>query len=183
MGTWHNLRVAFVLGSLFMVLLIIVYWDDIGGFNLYPLQEPRHASPPYDLHLLVTTGASGSSATSNARESFPSRVSATASGKAPLSEDSGGTAEEQGGELQEKEEDGDGASRDVAVEQEARKRRVTDVCSGSGVEFPERTRTFEQIPNRELDHLIVDDKHQIIYCYVPKVTAPCSSRIRTNVNI
>ena len=55
-------------------------------------------------------------------------------------------------------------------EQELRKQRVMDVCSGkNNVEFPERTRAFEQIPNRELDHLIVDDTHQIIYCYVPKV--------------
>ncbi|CAF92737.1 unnamed protein product [Tetraodon nigroviridis] len=39
MGTWHTLRMAFILGSLFTVLLIIVYWDDIGGFNLYPPRE------------------------------------------------------------------------------------------------------------------------------------------------
>lgn len=55
-------------------------------------------------------------------------------------------------------------------EQEVRKQRIMDVCLGKDdVDFPGRTRAFEQIPIRELDHLIVDDTHQIIYCYVPKV--------------
>lgn len=171
---------AFILGSLFMVLLIIVYWDDIGGFNLYPLQEHRHTSPPYDLHFQVTSGLSRSSSTSHARKSFPSDVPTTASSKTLVLEDNGGTVEEQGNE---QEEDGDLTAKDVVVEQEARKKRITDVCSGNdNVEFPGRTRTFEQIPNRELDHLIVDDTHQIIYCYVPKVTLPCVRRLCTNMN-
>lgn len=160
MGTWHTLRMAFILGSLFTVLLIIVYWDDIGGFNLYPPRERSHTSPPYELHLQVTSGPPRSSSTSRARKSFPSDVPTTASSKTLVLEDNGGTVEE---ERKEQEED--------VVEQEARKKRIADVCSGNvNVEFPGRTRTFEQIPNRELDHLIVDDTHHIIYCYVPKVT-------------
>lgn len=169
MGTWHNLRVAFILGSLFMVLLIILYWDDIGGFNLYPLQEPRHASPPNDLHLQVMSGPSGTLSTISAQRRFPSDVPTTASRKALVYGDNGGPREE-GGAL---------AAKDVVVEQEARKKRIADVCSGNNnVEFPGRTRAFEQIPNRELDHLIVDDTHQIIYCYVPKVTLPSVHRLR-----
>uniref|UniRef100_H3CGC4 Carbohydrate sulfotransferase n=1 Tax=Tetraodon nigroviridis TaxID=99883 RepID=H3CGC4_TETNG len=153
MGTWHTLRMAFILGSLFTVLLIIVYWDDIGGFNLYP---PR-----------VTSGPPRSSSTSRARKSFPSDVPTTASSKTLVLEDNGGTVEE---ERKEQEED--------VVEQEARKKRIADVCSGNvNVEFPGRTRTFEQIPNRELDHLIVDDTHHIIYCYVPKVACTNWKRV------
>lgn len=164
MGTWHNLRVAFILGSLFMVLLIIVYWDDIGGFNLYPPQEPRRSSPPYGLRLQVTTGPSS---TSSARKSLPSHAPTTASSKTLVPADRGGTGGERG------QRGADVAARDVLVEQDARKKRIADVCSGDdNVEFPGRTRAFEQIPNRELDHLIVDDAHQIIYCYVPKVTPP-----------
>lgn len=180
MGTWHNLRMAFILGSLFMVLLIIVYWDDIGGFNRYPLQERRHTSPPSDPRLQATSGPSPPSPTGRARKSFPSDVPTTASSKTLVLEDKGGTVEDQG---EEQEEDGSLAAHDVVVEQEARKKRITDVCSGNdNVEFPEMTRTFEQIPNRELDHLIVDDTHQIIYCYVPKVTLLCVRRLCINVN-
>lgn len=171
MGTWHQLRVAFILGSLFMALLIIVYWDDIGGFNLHPLQEHRHTPPPYGPHLQVTSGPSRASPTSRAGKSFPSEVPTTASSKRLVLEDNGGPVEERG---EQPEEDGHLAAEDVVAEQEARKKRITDVCSGNdNVEFPGRIRTFEQIPNRELDHLIVDDTHQIIYCYVPKVTPPC----------
>lgn len=91
--------------------------------------------------------------------------------------------EEEGKEQEEEEEDSDLASRDVVVEQEARKKRIADVCSGNvNVEFSGRTRTFEQIPNRELDHLIVDDTHHIIYCYVPKVTWPRVRRLCQNSN-
>lgn len=165
---------AFILGSLFMVLLIIVYWDDIGSFNLYPLQEHRHTPPP------VTSGPSRSSSASRARKSFPSDVPTTASSKTLVLEDNGGTVEEQG---KEQEEDGDLAAKDVVVEQEVRMKRITDVCSGNdNVEFPGRTRTFEQIPNRELDHLIVDDTHQIIYCYVPKVMLPSVWKLCANMN-
>lgn len=154
-----------------MVLLIIVYWDDIGSFNRYPLQERRHTSPPYDLRLQGTPGPSPPSLTSRARKSFPPDVPTTASRKTLVLEDKGGTVEEQG---EEREEDGDLTAEDVVVEQEARRKRIADMCSGNDhVEFPGRTRTFEQIPNRELDHLIVDDTHQIIYCYVPKVTLLC----------
>lgn len=162
---------AFILGSLFMVLLIIVYWDDIGGFNLHPLQQHRHTPPPHGPHLQVTSGPSRASPTGRARKSFPSDDPTTASSKTLVLEDNGGSVKERG---KEQEEDGDLAAKDVVAEQEARKKRITDVCSGNeNVEFPGRIRTFEQIPNRELDHLIVDDTHQIIYCYVPKVTLPC----------
>lgn len=172
MGTWHNLRMAFILGSLFMVLLIIVYWDDIGGFNRYPLQERRHPSPPSDPRLQATPAPAPPSPTGRARTGFPSDVPTTASSKTLVLEDKGGTVEDQGEEREE--EDGSLAAQDVVVEQEARKKRIADVCSGNdNVEFPGMTRTFEQIPNRELDHLIVDDTHQIIYCYVPKVTLLC----------
>ncbi|TNM85729.1 hypothetical protein fugu_008000 [Takifugu bimaculatus] len=167
MGTRHNLRMAFILGSLFMVLLIILYWDDIGGFNLYPLQDSRYESPPNDLHLQIMTGPSGTLSTSNAQKSIPT----TASTKTLVSEDDGGTVEAQ-------EEDGVLAAKDLVVEQESRKKMITDVCSGNdNLEFPGRTRTFEQIPNRELDHLIVDDTHQIIYCYVPKVACTNWKRV------
>lgn len=166
---------AFVLGSLFMVLLIIVYWDDIGGFNLYPLQEHKHESSDSASKPRTTTGPS----TCSVRPSSSISVTTTASSKTLVQEETGGAEEEWGDTLeQRKEETWGGAEKEEGSEtvadeeQEVRKRRIADMCSGrDAVEFPGRTRAFEQIPNRELDHLIVDDTHQIIYCYVPKV--PC----------
>ncbi|XP_078120195.1 carbohydrate sulfotransferase 12-like isoform X3 [Sander vitreus] len=185
MGTWRGLRVAFILGSLFMILLIIVYWDDVGGFNLYPLQEPKHQSLHSNSHPQTTTRPSHSTPTGRAQTNSSSAAPTTA---AP--EETRGSAEEQieeeGKEKQEqrKEEtrEDERVERSHAAvddrEQEARKQRIMDVCSGmDAVEFPGRTRAFEQIPNRELDHLIVDDTHQIIYCYVPKVACTNWKRV------
>lgn len=173
MATWRGLRVAFLLGSLFMILLIIVYWDDVGGFTLYPLREPKQ-----DMHhsddAQATTGPPHSVSTSS---------SFTASSTTPVPKERRGGAveqqvEEEGSDKQEQRkeatrEDAEeemSHTTEVGGEQEARKKRIMDMCSGKdAVDFPGRTRTFEQIPNRELDHLIVDDTHQIIYCFVPKV--------------
>lgn len=187
MGTWRGLRVAFIVGSLFMILLIIVYWDDVGGFNLYPQQDPKHESPHYDScpQTTTTAGPSRSPSTSSARTTSSSAVPTTttlsSTTLAPI--ETAGAAgeeeeEEEGKETQEhskqetRQDEKKETSR-VSVDnrgQETRKQRIMDVCSGKDmVEFPGRTRAFEQIPNRELDHLIVDDTHQIIYCYVPKV--------------
>lgn len=179
---------AFVLGSLFMVLLIIVYWDDIGGFNLYPLQEHKHESSDSASKPLTTTGPS----TCSVRPSSSLSVTTTASSNTLVQEETGGTDEERAEVGEEEEErdtleqrreetrgDAEKEERSETVadeEQEVRKTRIYDMCSGKdAVEFPGRTRAFEQIPNRELDHLIVDDTHQIIYCYVPKVL--CFARI------
>ncbi|XP_030273076.1 carbohydrate sulfotransferase 12 [Sparus aurata] len=180
MGTWRGLRVAFLLGSLFMILLIIVYWDDVGGFTLYPLREPKQDTHHSDAQ--ATTGPPHSASTSS---------SFTASSTTPVpKERRRGAVEEQVEEEgsdkpeQRKETTGEHAEEEMSHtaveggEQEARKKRITDMCSGKdAVDFPGRTRTFEQIPNRELDHLIVDDTHQIIYCFVPKVACTNWKRV------
>lgn len=156
-----------------MVLLIIVYWDDIGGLNLYPLQEAKHEH--HSSYRQMTTASSRLTATSS---SFA--VPTPASSKTLVPEERGGAvvhAEEEGRDRREQRKakakeqvEEERSHTAVGVEQEARKKRIIDTCSGKGaVEFPGRTRAFDQIPNRELDHLIVDDTHQIIYCYVPKV--------------
>ncbi|KAM7419584.1 hypothetical protein PAMA_016609 [Pampus argenteus] len=185
MGTWRGLRVAFLAGSLFMILLIIVYWDDVGGFNLYPLQDPKHESLHSDsLHQTTTADHPRSSSTS------PSAVPSTNISNMMVALKERGRAaaeeEEERKEIQEERkeevtEDEDKETSHAHVdnrEQEARKQRIMDVCSGKDtVEFPGRTRAFDQIPNRELDHLIVDDTHQIIYCYVPKVACTNWKRV------
>lgn len=53
--------------------------------------------------------------------------------------------------------------------QEQRQRLLQEMCANDSLAFPGKNRSFDDIPNKELDHLIVDDRHGIIYCYVPKV--------------
>ncbi|XP_060911579.1 carbohydrate sulfotransferase 12-like isoform X3 [Labrus mixtus] len=190
MGTWRGLRVAFILGSLFMILLIIVYWDDVGGFNLYPLHDPKHESLHSDSDPQATTGQPRSLFTSRENTSSAFNSHTTAPSTTLVPEEKGGEAEEQANdeekntqervkeEIREDEEKETSSATEEEREQEARKQRIMDVCSGKdAVEFPGRTRAFEQIPNRELDHLIVDDTHQIIYCYVPKVACTNWKRV------
>ncbi|XP_068606836.1 carbohydrate sulfotransferase 12-like [Brachionichthys hirsutus] len=186
MGTWRGLRTAFILGSLVTSFLIVVYWDDIGGLNLYQLQEPKGKSPHADPHLPIRSHATS---TSRSQTSSSVTVHTTASSTTPDPEESGGAGDQHGEERRSKQGDRKeetredvekGRSHDTVseMEQEMRKRRITDMCSGrDGAEFPRRTRAFEQIPNRELDHLIVDDAHQIIYCYVPKVACTNWKRV------
>lgn len=178
---------AFGLGSLFMVLLIIVYWDDIGGgFNLYPLQEHKHVSHGSASDPRTTTRPSHFIPSGADRVSSSRNLIATASNRTlgleveekhveVVEEEDRVTLEqrneERTGNTEEAlEEEEERHKTFVDEDQEVRKRRITDMCSGvDATEFPGRTRAFEQIPNRELDHLIVDDTHQIIYCFVPKV--------------
>ena len=127
MRAWRGLQVALAVGSVYMILLIIVYWGNVGGgFNLYPLQQdPRRDSVvPEDVR-------------------------------------------EERREVKREEEREDTEEKG----QEERKRRIMDVCEAGedSLNFPGKSRTFEHIPNSELDNLIIDDTNQIIYCYVPKV--------------
>lgn len=55
------------------------------------------------------------------------------------------------------------------VNQEQRRQLLQEMCTNDSMAFPGKNRSFDDIPNKELDHLIVDDRHGIIYCYVPKV--------------
>ena len=54
--------------------------------------------------------------------------------------------------------------------QEVRKQRLKENCKYDKEAMSEGKHSFEDISDSELNNLIVDDKHGIIYCYIPKVT-------------
>lgn len=53
--------------------------------------------------------------------------------------------------------------------QEQRKQLLREMCDGDEGVFPEGRQSLEDLSDNELKHLIVDDNHGIIYCYIPKV--------------
>uniref|UniRef100_A0A1A8HLV2 Carbohydrate sulfotransferase n=2 Tax=Nothobranchius kuhntae TaxID=321403 RepID=A0A1A8HLV2_NOTKU len=130
MGAWRGLRVAFILGSLFMILLIIVYWDGVGGFNLYLFPDVKHNSLQSGCSRRMTT-----STVSTVQSHASSPITAhTATSSSPIEAAQILTDEEQM-----KEESEDERIRFPAedMEQEARKQRIMDVCSGKPYTDPE----------------------------------------------
>ncbi|XP_067261065.1 carbohydrate sulfotransferase 12-like [Chanodichthys erythropterus] len=59
-----------------------------------------------------------------------------------------------------------------------RRRVIRQLCSvNSSLNFTEKLITFDQIPNRALDHLILDDHHGVIYGFVLKVACTNWKRV------
>lgn len=53
--------------------------------------------------------------------------------------------------------------------QELRKQQLRETCSGDRETFSEGKQVLDDLSVKELENLVVDDKHGIIYCYIPKV--------------
>ncbi|ROL45465.1 Carbohydrate sulfotransferase 12 [Anabarilius grahami] len=74
-----------------------------------------------------------------------------------------------------------GSSQDLThlkLRQAHRRGVIRELCSAnSSLNFKEKLITFDQIPNKALDHLIVDDHHGVIYCFVPKVACTNWKRV------
>lgn len=68
--------------------------------------------------------------------------------------------------------------KELELRQYARKTLVHDMCSKSShLGMRSKWQIFDQIPQEELQSLIVDDRHGIIYCSVPKVACTAWKRI------
>ncbi|XP_051748044.1 carbohydrate sulfotransferase 12-like [Ctenopharyngodon idella] len=66
----------------------------------------------------------------------------------------------------------------LKLRQAHRRHVIRELCSAnSSLNFTEKLITFDQIPNKALDHLIVDDHHGVIYCFVPKVACTNWKRV------
>ncbi|XP_067260878.1 carbohydrate sulfotransferase 12-like [Chanodichthys erythropterus] len=112
MGMQRQLQCAFLVGSVFVIFFIIIFWDEMrdGTFSL-------HTASSQDLTHLK-------------------------------------------------------------LRQAHRRRVIRELCSAnSNLNFKEKLITFDQIPNKALDHLIVDDHHGVIYCFVPKVACTNWKRV------
>lgn len=188
MGTSRLFRIFLVLGSAFMILLIIIYWDDVGASHLYlqtpispgpktpqppPQQQPQQQQEPRtsrtpsflsDIDAFVNqflepgTGEPTDPApadTTNQSERAEERYVPRREWKIHLTP----------------------VAAELRERQEQRRRLLQEICSTDAVSFPGKNRSFDDIPNKELDHLIVDDRHGIIYCYVPKVACSNWKRI------
>ncbi|XP_019493144.1 PREDICTED: carbohydrate sulfotransferase 12 [Hipposideros armiger] len=182
-------RLWLVLGSVFMILLIIVYWDNVGTAHFYlhtsfsrphPL-EPRPtpaqgagrelASEVGELlETLLGTGTKQVAAVSGKKTEAPPPPP-PASGRSALSN------------MEERVRGYDWSTHDAQQSpdpdgrQAERRSVLRDLCANASFVFPTKERSFDDIPNYELNHLIVDDRHGVIYCYVPKVACTNWKRV------
>ncbi|KAL7375226.1 hypothetical protein ABVT39_014016 [Epinephelus coioides] len=67
--------------------------------------------------------------------------------------------------------------------QEQRKQLLREMCDGDVGVFPEGRQSLEDLSDNELKHLIVDDNHGIIYCYIPKVACTNWKRVMFVLNM
>lgn len=178
-------RLWLALGSVFMVLLIIVYWDNVGTahFYLHTTLSRAHALAP-----LPTPGQGEDKEfpsnvdefldkllASGAKHDFSKKKTTQPTVQAPNKPADSRMEESVRGydwSPQNAQQHPD------AGRQQAERRSVLrHFCANSSLAFPTKERSFDDIPNYELNHLIVDDRHGVIYCYVPKVACTNWKRV------
>ncbi|KAM6957911.1 carbohydrate sulfotransferase 12-like [Aplochiton taeniatus] len=184
MGTSRLFRIFLILGSVFMILLIILYWDDVGAshFYLHAPVSPGPKTPPPPPAPRDPAPSPRVPAFLSDIDAFVNQFLEPGTGDpteaAPADQgNQSERAEERYVPLREWKIHASPVATELRQRQERRRLRLQEMCQGDSVSFPGKNRTFDDIPNKELDHLIVDDRHGIIYCYVPKVACSNWKRI------
>uniref|UniRef100_A0A8D0G377 Carbohydrate sulfotransferase n=1 Tax=Sphenodon punctatus TaxID=8508 RepID=A0A8D0G377_SPHPU len=179
-------RLSVVVGSIFMILLIIVYWDNVGTAHFY-----LHTtfSRSHSLGVLPTAAQDDDQeALSDVDEFLEKLLSSGLRQNGPFNRKTEqpplqASSKPGLGNLEENVRGYDWSTHDSRVSldrdklQDERRRTLKEFCANSSFTFPTKERLFEDIPNYELNHLIVDDRHGIIYCYVPKVACTNWKRV------
>ncbi|KAG7272113.1 hypothetical protein CRUP_008293 [Coryphaenoides rupestris] len=185
MGTPRLFQIFLVLGSAFMILLIIIYWDDVGTSHSYghtpfsPRPKTPH-TPPQQQQQQKRQQQQQQHKPSQT-PSFLSDIDAfvnqflelgTGEPTDPAPADTANQserAEERYVPRREWKIHLTPVAAELQQRQEQRRRLLREMCADDSMWFPGKNASFDEIPNKALDHLIVDDRHGIIYCYVPKV--------------
>lgn len=163
----RQLQFFLLLGTLFIIFFIIVHWDDVKDGTFY-------------LHVALSTPALPASVVSSERwtsEDLFIWKESSRSVKPNLTIISA--------HLKHNADPNNlthmfmqSSSKNLKLHQARRKHIIKELCSvNSSFNFPGKFRTFDQIPSKELDHLIVDDRHGVIYCFIPKVACTNWKRI------
>uniref|UniRef100_F6XP68 Carbohydrate sulfotransferase n=1 Tax=Monodelphis domestica TaxID=13616 RepID=F6XP68_MONDO len=180
------LRLWIVLGSVFMILLIIVYWDNVGTAHFYLHTSFSRPHPP---GALPTTGKDEEREfVSDVDEFLDKLLSSSGRQNDPLRKKTEqpplpGSSKPILGNMEENVRGYDWSTHDAKQNpdqeklQAERRNMLREFCANSSLVFPTKNRSFDDIPNYELNHLIVDDRHGIIYCYVPKVACTNWKRV------
>ncbi|XP_062998998.1 carbohydrate sulfotransferase 12 [Elgaria multicarinata webbii] len=177
-------RLSVVVGSLFMILLIIVYWDNVGTAHFYlhtTLSRPHGVLP-------TVVREDGQGSLSDVDDFLENLLTSDLKQNVDLGRKTEtpplhASSRPVDGNLEENVRGYDWSTRDAGLIldqkklQAERRKTLRELCANSSFAFPTKERSFDDIPNYELNHLIVDDRHGVIYCYVPKVACTNWKRV------